>query len=370
MSSETYRVGIIGCGWVSTGHMNGYGATQATQVVAAADTDPERLRKFSEEYGVDRLYADYVEMLRQEHLDIVSVCTWPELHCEMTVEAARWGVKGILCEKPMSLSLFDANRMVEACDRGHCRLVICHQRRFEDRYVKAKDLLDNGEIGELLRAEVYQGDIFTDDHGIDLIRFYTGDKPVRWVLGQVDWQNRRSCSWGHTVEDSAIGYIKFENDKEGFILAGRARGDHVGYSMVLTGTEGVIRISGGNYPAKSWVALMNSATSGWKKFDVETPLTGKPRLEILGRSTIEYYWIKAWQRVVETMIDCIRDNEEHMLSGRQASETLEIVAAIYESSRMRTVVHFPLSSEVDRPLELMEKAHSAQFRNGGKEMSL
>ncbi len=361
MSSTMYRVGVIGCGWVSTGHMNGYKAVQTAEVVAAADNDPERLERFSEEYGVNSLYTDYVEMVRKEHLDIVSICTWPGLHCSMTVEAANRGVKAILCEKPMALSLSDADKMTEACDRGRCKLLVCHQRRVESRYVRAKQLLDNGEIAELLRAEVYQGDLFTDDHGIDLVRFYTGDVAARWVIGQVDWQNRRSCDWGHPIEDSAIGYIRFENDKEGLVLAGRAREGHAGYSMVLTGTEGAIRISGGNYPAKSWVAIRNGTTSGWRRFDVETPLTGSPRTEILGRPTIEYYWIRAWQRVVETMIECVERDADHMLSGRQARKTLEIVAAIYESSRLRTVARLPLSPKVDRPLDLMERAHTAQF---------
>lgn len=367
MSSKTYRVGIIGCGWVSTGHMNGYKSTQATEVVAAADTDPERLEKFSEEYGVNSLYTDYVEMLRKEHLDIVSVCTWPALHCEMTVEVSKWGVKGILCEKPMALSLPDANKMIEACDQGHCKLVVCHQRRFESRYVKAKKLLDKGEIGKLLKVEVYQGDLFSDDHGIDLLRFYAGDAPVRWVIGQVDWQNRQSGPWGHTIEEAAIAYIKFENNVEGYLLGGRVIEGHLGYSMVLTGTEGGIQISGGNYPEKSWIAMMNSKTSGWKRFDVENQLIGRPRTKILGKPTLEYFWLEPWKLLVETMIDYFENDKEHILSGRQATKALEIVAAIYESSRFRTVVHFPLSAEVDRPLELMEKAHGAHFGSDRKE---
>ena len=368
MSTKMYRVGIIGCGWVSTGHMNGYKATQATEVVAAADVDVERLEKFSAEWGVKSLYTDYVEMLRKERLDIISICTWPALHCEMTIEAAKRGAKAILCEKPMTLSLVDANKMIAACNRVRCKLVVNHQRRFESRYVKAKELLDNGEIGRLVKIEVHQGDLFTDDHGIDLLRFYARDIPVRWVIGQVDWQNRRYCRWGHKVEDSAVGFIKFENGIEGYVLAGRIGLEgHRGYSMALTGTEGRIEISGGNYPAKSFIRVMNSTTPGWRTFEVEDELLGVPRKEVSGRSTLEYYWIKAWQLQVEAMIEFIENDREHICSGRQAIKALEIIAALYESSRLRTVVHFPLSSEVDQPLELMEKAHSTQFGEDNEE---
>ncbi len=370
MPSKTYRVGIIGCGWVSTGHMNGYKAAQSTEVVAAADVDPERLQRFSEEYGITNLYTDYREMLEKENLDIVSICTWPVLHCEMTVEAAKWNPKAILCEKPIALSISEANKMIEECDRNHCRLIVGHQRRFENRYVKAKELLDNGEIGGLLKVEVYGGDLFCDDHCVDILRFYAGDVPVRWVIGQVDWERRKYCPWRHNIEDAAIGYLKFENDVEGCVMAGRAIEGHLSYSVTLTGTEGIIQIAGGNYPAEHFVKVLNSKTLGWRTFEAEDELIGKPRKEILGRPTIEYYWINAWQLLMEAMIDSLESDKGSIVSGREAIKTLEIIATIYESSRLRTMIHFPLPPQVDEPLELMEKTHSAQFWSERKEIIL
>jgi len=355
-----YRVGIIGCGWVSTGHMNGYRGVPETEVVAAADVNVERLEKFSAEWGIKKVYTDYTAMLQKEQIDIVSICTWPSLHCKITMEAAKWGVKAILCEKPIALGMVDANKMIEACNRVNCKLVVNHQRRFESRYVKSKELMHNGEIGRLLKMEVHQGHLFTDDHGIDLLRFFAADVPARYVMGQVDWQNRRCSRYGHNVEDSAMGYIKFENDIEGYVLAGRISDEQLNYSMVLRGTEGLIEISGGNYPAKSFVRVLNSRTLGWRAFQVEDGLLGTPRKEIMGSPTIEYYWIKAWQRQAESIVSYVENNGEHVCSGYQALKDLEIIAALFESSRLRKVVHFPLPPEVDEPLELMEKTHHVQ----------
>ncbi|MDY6914353.1 MAG: Gfo/Idh/MocA family oxidoreductase [Planctomycetota bacterium] len=367
MSKNKYRAAIIGCGWVSTGHMNGYRSTEAVEVTAAADSDKERLAEFSREYGVSGLYTNYRQMLEKEKPDIVSICTWPGLHCEMTVEAAQQSAKAVICEKPMTLSLRQADKMIDACSRAGCQLVVCHQRRLESRYVKAKELLDNGEIGELSKIEVYQCDLFTDDHGVDLLRFYAGDVPVRWVFGQIDWKNRQLSPWGYTTETAAIGRIKFDTELEGQLVAGFAIEGHLSYSVVLKGSKGLIEISGGNYPSASWVALMNDKSHGWKKIEVENRLLGTPRTEMLGKPSIEYFWVESWKRMVESTIDCIENNKEHMLSGRQAAKALEIIAAIYESSRQRSVIHFPLSAEIDRPVELMEKAHSAQLREEGKE---
>src|ERR1700712_227081 len=118
-----FRVGIIGCGrpWKSLGasgfgmshyHAQGYIASADTTIVALADINLENARAFQAEHGGEHIYAEYQQMLAQEHLDIVSICTWPQLHAPMVIAAAEAGVKAIHCEKPMAPSYAEALRMV------------------------------------------------------------------------------------------------------------------------------------------------------------------------------------------------------------------------------------------------------------------
>ena len=113
---SSYRVGIIGCGGIAHAHAKGYLA-RGLDIVAAADVRKERLAKFRQLYEVGNLYDDYRQMLTKEELDLVSICTWPTLHSEMTVDVAEADVKGILCEKPMATCLAEADKMIEACDK-------------------------------------------------------------------------------------------------------------------------------------------------------------------------------------------------------------------------------------------------------------
>jgi len=122
-----YRVGIIGCGRPhrtegSTGygmahaHAAGYEASPDTAIVALADINLDNARSFQQEHGGERLYEDYREMLANEDLDIVSISTWPRLHHDMVVDAARTGVKAIHCEKPMAPTYGEAVDMVGVCE--------------------------------------------------------------------------------------------------------------------------------------------------------------------------------------------------------------------------------------------------------------
>ena len=109
-----YRVGLIGCGRKGTEHARGYRFHPLTEVVAAADTDPENLALFCERFDVP-VYADYEEMLKKEQIQIAAPILPTSVNPEVVLRCADAGVKAIFCEKPMSASLEDADRLVEVC---------------------------------------------------------------------------------------------------------------------------------------------------------------------------------------------------------------------------------------------------------------
>ena len=111
-----YRAGIVGCGrigcafdddtsrgYVST-HAGAYHQTPGVDLVALADLDQAKLDKYGAKYGVPGLYQDVNQMLAQESLDILSICTWNDTHRAIVRGAIDAGVKAIFCEKPISLS--------------------------------------------------------------------------------------------------------------------------------------------------------------------------------------------------------------------------------------------------------------------------
>ena len=123
-----YRVGVIASGRIAQEHGRGWSECEQTEIVAIADVHPQSLEVYGEAFGVEKRYLDYREMLDEENLDIVSVCSWDPQHAEMTIAAAARRPKLILCEKPMAASVGEAEDMIVAAQRNDVKLVIGHQR--------------------------------------------------------------------------------------------------------------------------------------------------------------------------------------------------------------------------------------------------
>ena len=125
---NNYRAGLVGCGRIGTlwetdppipvTHAGALAVLPQTQLVAGASRGPEHLQKFGKRWGVDALYLDYKEMFAKERLDIVCIATHPGLHRHCR-SSGRGGVKGIFCEKPLALSLTDADAIVAACRQAN-----------------------------------------------------------------------------------------------------------------------------------------------------------------------------------------------------------------------------------------------------------
>ncbi|HIA67932.1 TPA: Gfo/Idh/MocA family oxidoreductase, partial [Candidatus Poribacteria bacterium] len=170
---KIYKVGVIGCGGISHMHTSWYQAEPRTEVTVISDIDADRLQAYGEQYGIEKAYTDYIEMLETEDLDIVSVCTRPKFHAPLVIESAKRGVRGILSEKPMAENLGQAREMVDVSQGNNVKLAIGHQLRFNSPYVLAKELIENGEIGEIFRVHaVCSGGDLKDNatHTVDLMR--------------------------------------------------------------------------------------------------------------------------------------------------------------------------------------------------------
>lgn len=327
-----FRVGIIGCGrpWKTPGaagfgmsnfHAAGYTASPDTHIVALADISLENARAFQAVHGGEHLYVDYHEMLAAEHLDIVSVATWPHLHAPMVIAAAEAGVKAIHCEKPVAPSYAEALAMVEACERNGVQLSFNHQRRFGTSYREARALLKAGAIGTLQRMEGRCGNLFDwGTHWFDMFNFYNDETPAHWVLGQVDWREGKRV-FGVTLESQGMSLIGYANNVQGLILTGEGTSETV---TRLIGTEGTIEASDGTDSLRIW----GKGDTNWR----DVALAGDDQLgSVVGRGVLD-------------MIYALKHQREPELSGRRALRSTETLFATYESSRRGGRIDLPLAS--------------------------
>ena len=326
--NKNYNIAIIGCGGISHMHAGWYVNEPRVSLTAIADIDSERVKAYAEQYGIEKQYTDYIEMLETEEIDIVSVCTRPKLHAPVVIETAKRGIKAILSEKPMAENLGQAQEMLETCSQHGVKLAIDHQLRFNAPYVCAKQMIADGTIGDLFRIHAICGGGDLKDnatHTVDLMRFIYGNRPIVWVMGQIERIDTPTKYDLHS-EDFAIGYFKFEDNVRAIIESGSdtAPGYHHIYCY---GTEGEIELAAPSGPA---IRFRNTESDGaW--VTPELPPESDP---------------------VQDLIAAIEEDREHRSSGYQGYATLELLMAIYESSRKRRRVHLPLE-EMESPLTLM-----------------
>lgn len=317
-----FKAGIIGCGGRGRSHARGYEASPDVDIVACSDPVEAARNAFAEQFNVPNTYENYQEMLANESLDFVSVCTWIALHKDMVIAAANSGIKAIHCEKPMAPTWGDAKALYQACVDNDVVITFCHQRRFGAQFIKAKRLANEGAIGELRRLEAACPNLLDwGTHWFDMFFFYNNDEPIDWVIGQIDVAEEKTV-FGTQVETSGISWLRWKNDVEGLLATGGT--GLSGFANRLIGTKGIIDVGGGGTP----IRILREGAE-WEQPDISglTPERDATTLSVLD------------------LVHCIKTGREPELSGRKALQATELIFATYESSRRRAKIHLPLTTD-------------------------
>lgn len=151
---KKYNVGIIGYGWVSSAHIPAINATSQARVTAICSSRPQDPDEVSRRHG-GRIacYQDLDAMLADPEIDAVSICSYPQLHADQIVAAAKAG-KHLIIEKPITLSLADTRRVAAAVKSAGVRTCVCFECRFSSQLLATRAVLDAGLLGRLHYGEV------------------------------------------------------------------------------------------------------------------------------------------------------------------------------------------------------------------------
>ncbi len=188
------RVAIVGCGRISDLHQLGYRGRDDAKIVAVCDTNKSQAKKKAKEWQVEKVYTRFEDVLEDREVDAVELLTPHHLHCPMTVQAAQAG-KHISVQKPMALSAAEADEMIAAANKAGVILRVYETFVFYPPAVRAKQMIDAGEIGEIraIRMHVSTG---------------TADSSWKVPLSSWVWRlNEKQCGGGPLVFDH--GYHLF-----------------------------------------------------------------------------------------------------------------------------------------------------------------
>ncbi|MFC1712282.1 Gfo/Idh/MocA family protein [Candidatus Poribacteria bacterium] len=353
---KEYRAAIMGCGRMSRGHAAAY-KTLNIPIVAGADISQEALDKARESYGAERTYKDYRKLLDEVKPDLVSVVTAELLHCEMVVAAAEAGVKGIMCEKPMAMNLDEGQRMIDACRASGSKLTISHQRYYNPQYSRARELIAQGAIGKARFVEAIgmAPSIHTDGtHTIHMLMSLLGDPKVSHLIAQIDG-NSDYQYFGHRCDHGGNAFLNFENGCYA----------HLTWGLHTHGSQERLHPLW-NFDRYHYHSFMVYGDEGRLELDGDLMVRGADAeppdlLRIVRGAEVEsipYQWPVEKGAIaleLEDLLKSIESDAPHPLSGENGYAVLEVIMGIYESSRRRGVVHFPVEVQ-DNPFLAMCEA--------------
>ncbi len=166
-------------------HAPCYKKFDSIEIVAVCDLIEEKCKEFCHRWDVPKYYLDYREMIEQEQPDIVSIVTEASLHKEMVIFAIESGVKGIYCEKALCCSMEEADEIVECVEKHKTAFMLGAQRRHHPNFKKAKEIIDSGEIGDLIAVNSWfeSALLHSLSHMVDGSLFFAGDVTPEWVFG-------------------------------------------------------------------------------------------------------------------------------------------------------------------------------------------
>jgi len=344
-------VAIIGTGSIAAVHLQACALfSERCRVTVLVDSREERASALRDEYQLESRYMqDYRDLLQDEDVDLVSICTPPHSHAQIAIDCLRAG-KHVLVEKPMALSLEECDRMLEAAAESGRILSVVGQNRFLDAHMRLKATLDSGLLGKVVHAQAdslwWRGQSYYDlwwrgtwetegggctlNHGVhhmDLLLWMMGmPETVQAVIRNTSHENSQ-------VEDLSIAILTYP----GGALA------QVTNSVVHHGQEQQLVFQG----EKARVS------APWKVYASASNEDGFPEKNTGLEEEIERYYSSVESLPytghagqIDDVLKAIEDESQQVLiDGHEGRKTLELVTAIYEASITGRPVTLPLTKE-------------------------
>ncbi|HEY3111107.1 MAG TPA: Gfo/Idh/MocA family oxidoreductase [Chloroflexota bacterium] len=353
-----YRTGIIACGTIARVHARGWIGVpdEPTEIGAIADTHPDARREFGDFFEVpeEHRYADYREMLDKERPDFVDVCSWHQQHAEMVIAAAARRPKAIICQKPMAVSLGEAEAMMTACERNGVKLVIAFQRPHHATWLKARELVREGAIGKVLQVQLDDGGniLNTNSHNIRLALFLMDEPRVEWVMGAVE-RTTDQVERGLPAEDACLGLAGCANGATILIMGNLVRG--LGQGCRVIGSDGIMELDTTRHPDSQIPsdAPMYMPEGPSARYNYEIGTVRYMNGQSGGWTQVEATWHDAWAHQAEETIAWAEGRIEKPISAADRGYAVqEVMMALFESERKKQRVYLPLKTRVN-PLKLM-----------------
>jgi predicted dehydrogenase len=353
------KVGIIGSQFEADIHAESFRIMpEEAEVVAVASPTPGNAAKMAKKYSIPNVYTDYREMLKQADIEMVTITAPNRLHAQMTIDIAKAG-KHVVCEKPLCMTLEEADLMIETCKQQGVLLLYAEELFFTPKYVKAKEMADQGAFGKVYLVKQGEkhfgphapwfwdvdqsgGGVFMDMgcHGVAFVYWFLGRPKLKSVTCQMGTYVHSEITKG---DDNSICILEFENGAVGMVEDSWARRGGMDDRIEVFGSDGCTyaNLHMGNalptYSEKGYGYAVEKApsTMGWTY------------------PVFEELWNYGFPQEMAHFARCVRGKEEPQATGEDGRWVQEVLYAGYQSAGLGSKVDMPFRPNgVKYPIDL------------------
>lgn len=346
------KYALIGCGRIATNHIKAV-LNNNLELVAVCDIVPENIQTLLAKHGLEndtdiKHYTDYKLLLKENNLDLIAIATESGIHSEIALACIEYGVN-VIIEKPMAMSISDANLIIKKSEEKGVKVSACHQNRFNLAVMEMRKALEGGRFGRLSHGSIHvrwnrNQDYYTQApwrgtwsqdggalmnqciHGIDLLRWMMGDE-IDEVYGVTKQQFHNYLE----AEDIGMAVVKFKNGAVATIEGTtNVYPQNLEETLYLFGEKGSVKLGGKSVNNIDVWNFADESQSDDKNKNLQEETNN-----VYGNGHTSLYM---------DMIDAIKNDRTPYVDAYAGKNALELVLAIYKSQKEGHAVKLPLDT--------------------------
>jgi predicted dehydrogenase len=360
------KVGIVGSGFEADIHAESFRLMpDEAEVVAVASPTPGNAKKLADKHNIPRVFTDYKRMLAEPDVEMITITAPNHLHAQMTIDAANAG-KHVVCEKPLCVTLEQADIMVETCKQKGVLLLYAEELYFTPKYVKAKQMADEGAFGKVYLVkqsekhfgphspwfwdvELSGGGVFMDMgcHGIAFCYWFLGRPKIKTVYCHMATFVHGDKTRG---EDNTICMLEFDNGALGVVEDSWARRGGMEDRIEVYGEGGV-----------TYADLhMGNALPTFSEYGYGYAVEKAPSTKGWSYPVFEELWNYGFPQEMHHFARCVRGKETPLATGEDGRVVQEALYAGYASAGAGRKIELPFRPDgIKKPVELWLKRKSS-----------
>lgn len=345
------KYALIGCGRIAVNHMKA-AISNELEIVAVCDVLEEKMEELLAKYGLEKdesikRYTDYKKMIEELQPELVSIATESGIHAEIALYCIEKGVN-LIIEKPMAMSIEDANKIIDLAEEKNVKVSACHQNRFNVAIQKLRKAVESGRFGKLSHGSIHvrwnrnagyyeqapwrgtweqDGGALMNQciHGIDLLRWMMGDE-IEEIYGATRQQFHDYLE----AEDVGMAVIKFKNGAIGTIEGTtNVFPKNLEETLYIFGENGTVKIGG-------------TSTNNIDVWDFAVETEEDQENKGLEEETSNVYG-NGHTSLFADVMDAIENDRKPYVDAVAGRNALEVVLSIYKSQKTAAPVKFPLT---------------------------